>query len=342
MKSGFVSIIGRPNSGKSTLLNRLVGEKVSIVTDKPQTTRHVVRGIVTRPEGQIVFLDTPGIHKPIHRMNERMMKSVRDFDGRRRSVSCSSLTLQRSSVAATNSLSNLLKPLSTKKFLLLNKLDRIQKKALLPIMERYSKAAVFEEIIPISALKGENVESLIAQIFKHLSEGPMFYPADQISDQQERTMAAEMVREKLILLTEEEMPYSTAVVVERFEEDEKLNRIFATIFVERESQKAIVIGKGGQKLKEIGTEARKELESFFGRKVFLELHVKVKKGWRDDEDTLQEPGARRIKDGEIGDGCLNYLNCSSNSGNLGNRPRITRYCTASPRTKRRGLRYGRP
>jgi GTP-binding protein Era len=288
-KSGFVSIIGRPNSGKSTLLNRLVGEKVSIVTDKPQTTRRVVRGIVTRPEGQITFLDTPGIHKPVHRMNERMMKSVRDSMG---DVDLVLLIVDASAAFGRGEefALELVKPLSTKKFLLLNKLDRIQKKALLPIMERYSKAAAFEEIIPISALKGENVESLIALIFKHLSEGPMFYPADQISDQQERTIAGEMVREKLILLTEQEMPYSTAVVVERFEEDEKLNRILATIFVERESQKAIVIGKGGQKLKEIGTEARKELESFFGRKVFLELHVKVKKGWRDDEAMLKNLG----------------------------------------------------
>ena len=288
-KSGFVSIIGRPNSGKSTLLNRLVGEKVSIVTDKPQTTRHVVRGIVTRPEGQITFLDTPGIHKPVHRMNERMMKSVRDSMG---DVDLVLLIVDASAAFGRGEefALELVKPLSTKKFLLLNKLDRIQKKALLPIMERYSKAAAFEEIIPISALKGENIESLIALIFKHLSEGPMFYPADQITDQQERTIAGEMVREKLILLTEQEMPYSTAVVVERFEEDEKLNRILATIFVERESQKAIVIGKGGQKLKEIGTEARKELESFFGRKVFLELHVKVKKGWRDDDAMLKDLG----------------------------------------------------
>jgi GTP-binding protein Era len=288
-KSGFVSIIGRPNSGKSTLLNRLVGEKVSIVTDKPQTTRRVVRGIVTRPEGQITFLDTPGIHKPVHRMNERMMKSVRDSMG---DVDLVLLIVDASAAFGRGEefALELVKPLSTKKFLLLNKLDRIQKKALLPIMERYSKAAAFEEIIPISALKGENVESLIALIFKHLSEGPMFYPADQISDQQERTIAGEMVREKLILLTEQEMPYSTAVVVEQFEEGEKLNRILATIFVERESQKAIVIGKGGQKLKEIGTEARKELESFFGRKVFLELHVKVNKGWRDDEAMLKNLG----------------------------------------------------
>lgn len=288
-KSGFVSIIGRPNSGKSTLLNRLVGEKVSIVTDKPQTTRHVVRGIVTRPEGQITFLDTPGIHKPIHRMNERMMKSVRDSIG---DVDLVLLIVDASASFGRGEefTLELLKPVTTKKFLLLNKIDRIQKKELLPIMDRYSKAAEFEEIIPISALKGENVESLISEIFKHLPEGPMFYPADQISDQQERTIAGEIVREKLILMTEEEMPYSTAVVVEQFEEGEKLHRIVATIYVERESQKAIVIGRGGQKLKEIGTEARKELETFFGRKIFLELHVKVKKGWRDNEEMLKSLG----------------------------------------------------
>ena len=288
-KSGFVSIIGRPNSGKSTLLNRLVGEKVSIVTDKPQTTRHVVRGIVTRPEGQITFLDTPGIHKPIHRMNERMMKSVRD------SIADVDLILLIVDASASFGRGEeftleLLKPVATKKFLLLNKIDRIQKKMLLPIMDRYSKAVNFQEIIPISALRGENVESLISEIFKHLPEGPMFYPADQISDQQERTIAGEMIREKLILLTEEEMPYSTAVAVEQFEEGEKLYRILATVYVERESQKAIVIGRGGQKLKEIGTEARKELEKFFGRKIFLELHVKVKKGWRDDEEMLRSLG----------------------------------------------------
>jgi GTP-binding protein Era len=288
-KSGFVSIIGRPNSGKSTLLNRLVGEKVSIVTDKPQTTRHVVRGIVTRTDGQITFLDTPGIHKPVHRMNERMMKSVRDAIG---DVDLVLLIVDASASFGRGEefTLELLKPVTTKKFLLLNKIDRIQKKKLLPIIDRYSKGAEFQEIIPISALKGENVESLISEIFKHLPEGPMFYPADQISDQKERTIAGEIIREKLILMTEEELPYSTAVVVEQFEEGEKLHRILATVFVERESQKAIVIGRAGQKLKAIGTEARKELETFFDRKIFLELHVKVKKGWRDDEEMLKSLG----------------------------------------------------
>jgi GTPase len=288
-KSGFVSIVGRPNSGKSTLLNRLVGEKVSIVTEKPQTTRRVVRGIVTTPEGQITFLDTPGVHKPVHRMNERMMKSVRD--------SLADVDLVMLIVDASAKFGKgeeftleLMKSSGTKKFLLLNKIDCIRKKNLLPIIERYSKLGEFEEIIPISALTGENLDSLLGQIFKYLPEGPMFYAADQISDQPERAIAAEMIREKLILLTEEEMPYSTAVIIDRFEEEEKICRLYASVFVERESQKAIVIGKAGQKLKEVGTAARKELESFLGRKVFLELHVKVKKNWRDDEEMLRNLG----------------------------------------------------
>jgi GTP-binding protein Era len=288
-KSGFVSIIGRPNSGKSTLLNRLVGEKISIVTDKPQTTRRVVRGIVTRPEGQITLLDTPGIHKPIHLMNEQMMNSVRN--------TVADVDLILLIVDASTSFGrgdeftlDFLNAISTKKILLLNKIDRIQKNVLLPIIDRYSRLGNFEQIIPISALTGENVEDVVGAIFKDLSEGPMFYPPDQMTDQPERAIAAEMIREKLIMLTEEEMPYSTAVVIDRFEEGEKIYRIFAAIFVERDSQKAIVIGKGGQKLKEIGTAARIELEAFFGRKIFLEMHVKVKKNWRDDEDTLRSLG----------------------------------------------------
>jgi GTP-binding protein Era len=289
MRSGFVSIVGRPNSGKSTLLNHLVGEKVSIVTDKPQTTRHVIRGIVTRPEGQIVFLDTPGVHKPVYRMNERMMKSVRE------SVADVDLTLLIVDASVPFGRGDdftlqLLKSVTKKKLLLLNKIDLIEKKKLLPLIDRYSKMGNFEEIIPISALTGENVEDLMPQVMKYLPEGPMFYPEEQISDQPERAIAAEMIREKLIILTEEELPYSTAVVIDRFEEDEKLHRIYASIFVERDSQKAIVIGKEGQKLKQVGTDARKELEAFFGRKIYLELHVKVKKHWRDDQETLKGLG----------------------------------------------------
>jgi len=289
MKSGFVSIIGRPNSGKSTLLNRLVGEKVSIVTNKPQTTRHVVKGIVTTDQGQIVFIDTPGVHKPIHRMNEHMMKSVResinDADIVGLIVDCS-VPYGRGDEFTLD----LVKGATTKKFLILNKIDLIPKKNVLPIIDRYSKLATFDEVIPISAKSGENVETFVAQIMKYLPEGPMFYPSEQISDQKERSIASEMIREKVILLTEEELPYSTAVIIDRFEEEKNLNRIYASIFVERDSQKGIVIGKGGEKLKEIGTAARQDLEAFFDRKVFLELHVKVKKGWRDDENTLRTLG----------------------------------------------------
>jgi GTP-binding protein Era len=288
-KAGFVSIVGRPNSGKSTLLNRLVGEKVSIVTDKPQTTRHVVRGIVTRPEGQIIFLDTPGVHKPIHAMNERMMKAVRnaivDMD--------LLLLIVDSSVGfggGDEFTLDLIKQVTAKKILLLNKIDRVQKKNLLPLIDRYQHLGKFEEIVPVSALTGENIEDLVRIILEHLPEGPMFYPPDQLTDQPERAIAAEMIREKLIVLTEQELPYSTAVVIDRFEESESLHRIFASVVVERDSQKAIVIGKGGLKLKEVGTEARRELEVFFRRKIFLELHVKVKKNWRNDEETLRRLG----------------------------------------------------
>src|SRR5262245_17581122 len=288
-RSGFVTLIGRPNSGKSTLLNRVVGEKISIVTDKPQTTRHVLRGIVTRPEGQIVFLDTPGIHKPIHRMNERMMKSVRDAMA---DVDLILLIVDASVPFGRGDefTVELLKPVASKKFLLLNKIDRVQKKNLLPQIDRYAGLLTFEEIVPISARTGDNVQTLLDLIYKYLPEGPMFYPSDQISDQPERAIAAEIIREKVIVLTEEELPYSTAVIIDRFEEEKTIYRIYASIFVERESQKAIVIGKNGQKLKEIGTDARVELESFFGVKIFLELHVTVKKNWRDSEETLRSLG----------------------------------------------------
>lgn len=289
LKSGFVCIAGRPNSGKSTLLNRLVGEKISIVTDKPQTTRNVIRGIVTREEGQIVFLDTPGIHKPIHKMNERMMKFVRD------SMADVDLVLLIVDASAPFGRGDqftidLIKPVTVPKFLLLNKIDSIPKKQLLPVIDRYSKLAEFHEVIPISALTGENVETVTQSIFKCLETGPAFYPEDQISDQPARAIAAEIIREKLIVATEEELPYSTAVVIDRFEEEPKIYRIFSTIYVERESQKGIIIGKSGQLLKQIGTEARQELEKFFEQKIYLELHVKVKKSWRDDDETLRTMG----------------------------------------------------
>jgi GTP-binding protein Era len=222
-------------------------------------------------------------------MNEHMMKSVRD--------SINDADIVALIVDCTVSFGRgdeftleLVKAATTKKFLLLNKIDLIAKKNVLPIIDKYSKLVDFDEVIPMSAKSGENVETFVTEIMKYLPEGPMFYPSEQISDQQERFISSEIIREKVILLTEEELPYSTAVVIDRFEEEQGLNRIYASIFVDRESQKGIVIGKGGEKLKEIGTAARKDLETFFGHKVFLELHVKVKKGWRDDDATLRTLG----------------------------------------------------
>jgi GTP-binding protein Era len=288
-KSGFVTIVGRPNSGKSTLVNSLVGEKVSIVTDKPQTTRSVVRGIVTAPEGQIVFLDTPGIHKPIHRMNDRMMSAVRNSMSE---VDVLALLVDASVPfgGGDEFTLDLISPLKLPRILLFNKIDKVNKRDLLPRIDRYSRILNFDEVIPISAKTGEGVDVFLNTLFKYMPAGPRYYPEDQFSDQQERTMAAEIIREKLIVLTRDELPYSTAVIIDRFEESEKIYRIYATVFVERESQKAIVIGKGGLLMKEIGTAARHELESFFGLKVFLELHVKVSKGWRDDEFQLTNLG----------------------------------------------------
>ena len=289
LRSGFVTLVGRPNSGKSTLLNQLVGEKISIVTDKPQTTRNIVRGIVTRPEGQIVFLDTPGIHKPIHKMNSLMMESVRE--------AMSEVDVLALMVDVTEPFGKgdqftleLLKPVKVPKLLLLNKIDRIKKRDLLPVIEKYSSLGEFTEILPISALKRDNIDTLLAMLFKMLPVGPFYYPEDQLSDRQERSLVAEMVREKVIELTREELPYSVAVGIDRFEEGTTLSRIYATIHVERENQKGIVIGKGGQLLKAIGTAARLDIEKLLGQKIFLELRVKVSPGWRDNDQALKSFG----------------------------------------------------
>ncbi len=288
-KSGFVSIIGRPNSGKSTLLNRLVGEKISIVTNRPQTTRNVVRGIISDDRGQIVFLDTPGIHKPVHRMNERMMRfmseSLEHIDVVILMVDAS-VAYGRGDEFALG----LVKKASSRRFLLLNKIDKVPKRELLPQIDRYGKAASFDAIVPLSALTGDGVDKLKEDIFGYLSPGPMYYPSDQLSDQPERFLVSEIIREKLILLTREELPYVTAINIERFEESEPIIRIYASIFVERSSQKGIVIGKGGQLLKRVGTEARLEIESLLHSRVHLDLHVKVKKKWRDDEQLLRTLG----------------------------------------------------
>jgi GTP-binding protein Era len=288
-RSGSVTFVGRPNCGKSTLLNALVGEKVSIVTDKPQTTRRIVRGIVNREEGQLVVLDTPGVHKPIHRMNDMMMKAVRsaisEVDVLALIVDCS-VAFGRGDEFTLK----LIEPLPLPKLLLLNKIDRIARRQLLPQMDHFSKLQRFEEIIPVSGRTGENLDAVVAGLFKYLPEGDPQFPEDQYCDITERTLAGEIIREKVIEWTHEELPYSVAVVVDSFEEGERLHRIHATIHVERESQKGIVIGKGGQLLKEIGSAARMDLERMLGQKVFLALDVRVTPGWRDDESTLRRLG----------------------------------------------------
>ena len=287
--SGFVTLVGRPNSGKSTLLNRLVGEKISIVTDKPQTTRNVIRGIVSRPEGQIVLLDTPGVHKPIHRMNTLMMKSVRSAMSE---VDAVVLMIDASQPfgAGDQYTVELIAPVHVSKVLVVNKIDKVRKPDLLPLIDRYSRLGKFEDIVPLSALTGENVETLVRVLFKLLPVGPASYPEDQLSDRQERSIAAEIIREKLIERTGDELPYSTAVTIDRFEEGEALDRIYATIHVERETQKGIVIGKRGQLLKDAGIAARLDLEKLLGRQVYLELRVKVTAGWRDDDRALRNFG----------------------------------------------------
>lgn len=297
-RSGFVSIIGRPNAGKSTLLNALVGEKIAIVTEKPQTTRTRIQGMVNvkaqrgRSAGQIVFIDTPGVHKPDSRLNRKMMQEIY--------AALESRDLVLLIVDATEKFGSgdqfvldLVKKAGGPAFLLLNKIDKLQKDRLLPIIDHYSRLHSFQEIIPISAGKGQGLDILVDKIIRALPDGPRYFPQDQLTDQPERFIAAEIIREKVLLKTGKELPYATAVMIERFEETEKLDRIAAVIYCEREGQKAILIGKGGQKLKDIGTAARLELEGLLGKKVFLELFVKVKPGWRESAAFVDELDWRR-------------------------------------------------
>jgi GTP-binding protein Era len=293
VKAGFVSFIGRPNAGKSTLLNRIVGEKVAIVSDKPQTTRTRVIGVKNYPEGQVVFVDTPGVHKPTHRMNVRMMdvalEAMRDVD-------LLALVVDASAKPGPGDryLLRLLGELQTPAILALNKVDLVAKPRLLPLLDEYRRAHPFVELVPISAADGTNVDTLERIVLEQLPEGEPLYPVDYLTDQPERFYAAEIVREQVLQLTHDELPFSTAVVVDRFEEaDPGLVSIYATILVERPSQKPIVIGKGGALIKTIGTAARLELERFFATRVYLDLHVKVKSEWRNDERVLDEMGIQR-------------------------------------------------
>ncbi|HJQ36834.1 MAG TPA: GTPase Era [Thermoanaerobaculia bacterium] len=291
---GIVALVGRPNAGKSTLLNRILGQKVSIVSAKPQTTRNRIVGILNEPRGQIAFLDTPGIHRPLHKLNVRMMDHVRS--------SLSEADVIALIVDATEPFGKgdqfvieLLRQEKehnpdAKRFVILNKIDLLKKTKLLPLIEQYHGFGIFDEIVPISASKGEGIDELIALLFQSVRQGEAVYPKEDYTTQPERFFAAEIVREKVLQHTSEELPYTTAVSVDRFEEDEEKNlvKIYATIFVERDSQKPIVIGRQGAMIKRIGTEARTELETILGAKVFLDLHVSVHERWREDERFLGE------------------------------------------------------
>jgi GTP-binding protein Era len=290
-KAGLVALVGRPNAGKSTLINALVGTKVAIVSDKPQTTRTRIVGVCNVPDGQIVLVDTPGIHRPLHRMNVRMVDmAVQSMNAA--DVVCVVADASEPVGGGDEYLAGLVGRVSVPLLLALNKLDLVEKTALLPKMQRWSKLATFTEIVPVSGLTGENVERLAPLFCQHLPEGEPIYPADYLTDQPERVYVAEIVREKLLRHTHDELPFSSAVLVDRFEEadDRGIMRLYCSIVVERESQKPIVIGRAGSMIKQIGTEARVELEAFFATKVFLDLRVKTKAGWREDSRILDQMG----------------------------------------------------
>jgi GTPase len=293
-RSGFVTVVGRPNVGKSTLVNRLVGQKVSIVSDKPQTTRNRILAVVNRPEGQLLLFDTPGLHKPLHRMNERMMEeALRSLD--RVDAALWLVDVAEGYGPADRYVSETLKRAGKPVVLGINKIDAVAKPKILPVIENYRGLLDFAEIIPVSALSGENVELLATRLVALLPEGPALYPEDFLSDQPERFFVAEMVREKVLRFTRDELPYSTGVVIDSFTEGEPVVRIEATIFVERDGHKGILIGKRGEMLKRIGTSARHDIEAFLGAKVFLGLFVKVRSGWREDPRVLEQMGLGRAR-----------------------------------------------
>ena len=292
--TGFVSLVGRPNAGKSTLLNRVVGAKVAIVSDKPQTTRTRIVGVRNYEGGQIVFVDTPGIHRPLHRMNVRMVDTAVET---LREVDVVALMFDASTRPGHGDefVSGLLRDVKVPVVLVLNKVDLVAKSALLPLIAQAQAWHPFAAIVPISASTGDGVSRLEEVLLQHLPEAEPIYPDDYLTDQPERVLVAETVREKVLLHTRAELPFSTAVIVDQFDESEReqILRLYCTIFVETESQKPIVIGRGGEMIKRIGTEARHDLEAFFETKVFLDLRVKVNPDWRDNERALDEIGVPR-------------------------------------------------
>jgi len=297
MRAGFVTLVGRPNAGKSTLLNRAVGTKVAITSDKPQTTRTRILGVSNLPDGQVVFVDTPGIHRPVHRMNARMVETAVEA---MRGVDVVALVVDASVPGGSGDryVVGLLERVDVPVVLALNKIDVVAKPRLLPIIDWYRRQREFAEIVPLSALTGDGVDRLVAAVVAHLPEGEPLYPDDFLTDQPERVYVAEVVREKLLHHTHDELPFATAVIVDRFEEPDApgnrgVMRLYCSILVDHDSQKPIVIGRQGQLVKRIGTEAREELEAFFGARIFLDLHVKVREGWREDERVLREMGLGR-------------------------------------------------
>ncbi|WP_394233002.1 GTPase Era [Niallia oryzisoli] len=292
-KSGFISIIGRPNVGKSTFINRVIGQKIAIMSDKPQTTRNKVQGVLTTNDTQYIFIDTPGIHKPKHKLGDFMMKvaqnTLKEVD-----LILFMVNAEEGFGRGEEFILEKFQTVKTPIFLIINKIDRIHPDKLLTVIESYKEKYHFAEIIPISALEGNNVETLLEQVKKYLPEGPMYYPADQVTDHPERFIVAELIREKALHLTREEIPHSLAVVIEKMErrQDQEMVHVMATIIIERDSQKGIIIGKQGKMLKEIGKRARADIENLLGSKVFLELWVKVQKDWRNKASQLRDYGFR--------------------------------------------------
>ena len=292
-KSGFVAIVGRPNVGKSTLLNRIVGQKIAIMSDKAQTTRNKIQGVYTTPEAQLIFIDTPGIHKPKHRLGDFMVESaysaLREVDAVLFMISADQKR-GRGDDFIIERLKNVQSPV----YLIINKIDKVHPDELLGIIEDYSAQMPFAQVVPISATEGNNVDRLMEVLIAEMPEGPQYFPDDQVTDHPEYFIVSELIREKVLFLTRDEVPHSVAVVVDSMKrnENDKI-QIQATMIVERDSQKGIIIGKGGKMLKEIGTKARKDIENLLGDKVFLELWVKVQKDWRDKRVYLQDFGYRK-------------------------------------------------
>ncbi len=294
-KSGFAAIVGRPNVGKSTLLNRVVGQKIAIMSDKAQTTRNKIQGVYTTDDAQLIFIDTPGIHKPKHRLGDFMVETaysaLREVD-----VTLFMISADQKRGKGDDFIIERLRQSQTPVFLVINKIDKVHPDALLAIIEDYSSQMDFAEIVPISATEGNNFETLMKLLIEEMPEGPQYFPEDQITDHPEYFIVSELVREKVLLLTRDEVPHSVAVVVDSMKRDhnDKVH-IQATIIVERDSQKGIIIGKGGKMLKQIGTKARLDIEHLLDDKVFLELWVKVQKDWRDKQTFLTDYGYRKDK-----------------------------------------------